>query len=54
MVLSVCGKHARLLSAMSGAFVTFHNTSEIFGFEYIPLTKIDRLLFGAFAGVWPS
>lgn len=31
---------------MDGIFVTYHNTKEIFGFQYVPLEDIDRYLFG--------
>ncbi|TFY67867.1 hypothetical protein EVJ58_g1354 [Rhodofomes roseus] len=31
---------------MDGVFVAYHNTHEIFGFQYIPLEEMDRRLFG--------
>ncbi|KAI9098082.1 mitochondrial protein Pet127-domain-containing protein [Phlyctochytrium arcticum] len=31
---------------MDGIFVCYHNTSEVFGFQYFPLSKIDEYLFG--------
>jgi hypothetical protein len=30
---------------MDGAFVTYHNTQEIFGFQYIPLSVIDNCVY---------
>ena len=30
---------------MDGAFVTYHNTQEIFGFQYIPLSVIDNCMY---------
>jgi len=32
---------------MNGAFVTYHNTDRVFGFEYLPLHEIDRCVFGS-------
>lgn len=32
---------------MDGIFVCYHNTQEVFGFEYLPLEKIDRDVFGS-------
>ena len=32
---------------MDGIFLAYHNTAEIFGFEYIPLEVIDSHIFGA-------
>jgi hypothetical protein len=40
------------IGAMAGAFVSYHNTREIFGFEFVPLQKIDRILFGRYSGCW--
>jgi hypothetical protein len=34
------------LGHMDGIFVTYHNTAEIFGFEYVPREDMDLLLFG--------
>lgn len=31
---------------MHGAFVTYHNTQEIFGFQYVPLKYMDRTVYG--------
>jgi len=31
---------------MDGVFVAHHNTSRIFGFQYIPLLEMDARLFG--------
>ncbi|KZT73737.1 Pet127-domain-containing protein [Daedalea quercina L-15889] len=31
---------------MDGVFVAYHNTHEIFGFQYIPLEEMDQRLFG--------
>ncbi len=31
---------------MDGVFVAYHNTSRIFGFQYIPVTEMDARLFG--------
>ncbi|CCM03501.1 uncharacterized protein FIBRA_05635 [Fibroporia radiculosa] len=35
---------------MDGIFVAYHNTAEIFGFQYIPLEEMDQRLFGHAAG----
>jgi len=35
------------IGAMDGAFVTYHNTQEIFGFQYITLDYMDTLLYGS-------
>jgi len=32
---------------MDGMFVAYHNTQELFGFEYIPLKEIDRAVAGS-------
>jgi hypothetical protein len=32
---------------MDGMFVAYHNTQELFGFEYIPLEDIDRCVSGS-------
>lgn len=31
---------------MVGAFVTYHNTRECFGFEFVPLTEMEQYVFG--------
>lgn len=31
---------------MDGIFVAFHNTVQLFGFQYIPTTEMDIGLFG--------
>lgn len=31
---------------MDGIFVAYHNTSKVFGFQYISLEEIDSRLFG--------
>lgn len=31
---------------MDGVFVAYHNTREIFGFQYIPLEEMDQRLYG--------
>ncbi len=31
---------------MDGAFIAYHNTREIFGFEYVSRSEIDRRVFG--------
>jgi len=35
---------------MDGVFVAYHNTDEIFGFQYIPIEEMDKRLFGHSAG----
>lgn len=40
------GFQARI-GRMDGVFVTYHNTAEIFGFQYIPLADMDRCLYGS-------
>lgn len=32
---------------MDGVIVAYHNTAQIFGFQYIPLEEMDARLFGA-------
>ena len=32
---------------MDGVFVAYHNTREIFGFQYIPLEEMNMRLFGS-------
>eukprot|EP00166_Cyanidium_caldarium_P000800 ctg_1311.g448 len=34
---------------MSGAFITYHNTRECFGFEYVSLAEMERYVFGSAA-----
>ncbi|KAG9103870.1 hypothetical protein FRC06_007399 [Ceratobasidium sp. 370] len=34
------------IGAMDGVFVLYHNTSRIFGFQYLPLKEMDERLFG--------
>lgn len=34
------------LGRMDGAFVAHHNTKEIFGFEYLKITELERRVFG--------
>ncbi|TPX61683.1 hypothetical protein PhCBS80983_g00912 [Powellomyces hirtus] len=34
------------IGGMDGVFVCYHNTDEVFGFQYLPLTKMDQQLFG--------
>jgi hypothetical protein len=34
------------LGRMDGIFITYHNTAEIFGFEYVPHEDMDTFLFG--------
>ncbi|KAJ8906188.1 hypothetical protein NDN08_002683 [Rhodosorus marinus] len=49
MVRSVFMKYAfqLRLGGMSGAFVCFHNTREMLGFEYIRLQEIEHYVFGS-------
>eukprot|EP00301_Raphidiophrys_heterophryoidea_P002544 c11187_g1_i2.p1 GENE.c11187_g1_i2~~c11187_g1_i2.p1 ORF type:complete len:517 (-),score=110.20 c11187_g1_i2:48-1598(-) len=35
------------IGQMDGALVLYHNTDEIFGYEYVTLTKIDECTFGS-------
>jgi Mitochondrial protein Pet127 len=35
------------LGKMDGAFISYHNTQEIFGFEYLSLREIEKRLFGS-------
>ena len=32
---------------MDGAMIAFHNTQEIFGFQYVPLSEMDLTIFGS-------
>lgn len=32
---------------MDGAFIAYHNTQQIFGFEYVKTTEIERRIFGS-------
>jgi len=34
------------IGMMSGVMVAYHNTSEIFGFQYISRTEMDERLYG--------
>jgi len=35
------------LGNMDGCLVSYHNTKETFGFEYLPLNRMDRCLYGS-------
>lgn len=35
------------IGRMDGAFIAYHNTKEIFGFEYVKTTEIERRIFGS-------
>lgn len=35
------------IGGMDGIFLAYHNTSRIFGFQYVPLTEIDQRIFGS-------
>jgi hypothetical protein len=35
---------------MDGVFVAYHNTSRMFGFQYVPLKEMDQRLFGSHEG----
>lgn len=32
---------------MDGAFIAYHNTREIFGFEYVKKSEMERRVFGS-------
>lgn len=51
MVRSVFIKYAFQLriGRMSGALVAYHNTSELLGFEYLPLKEIEAYVYGTSA-----
>ncbi|OAV98439.1 hypothetical protein PTTG_05533 [Puccinia triticina 1-1 BBBD Race 1] len=34
------------IGQMDGIFVAYHNTQRVFGFEYLPISKMDQALFG--------
>lgn len=36
---------------MDGVMVAYHNTEQIFGFQYIPLLDMDERLFGPEEGI---
>lgn len=36
---------------MDGVIVAYHNTKQMFGFQYIPLEEMDQRLFGYGAGL---
>ncbi|CAE6427177.1 unnamed protein product [Rhizoctonia solani] len=38
------------IGAMDGIFVAYHNTSRMFGFQYVPLQEMDQRLFGSHEG----
>lgn len=38
------------IGAMDGVFVAYHNTSRMFGFQYVPLDEMDERLFGGREG----
>ena len=35
------------IGKMDGAFISYHNTQEIFGYEYLKLNEIEKRLFGS-------
>lgn len=35
---------------MDGVFVAYHNTSRLFGFQYVPVEEMDQRLFGSHQG----
>ncbi|WWD17763.1 hypothetical protein CI109_102204 [Kwoniella shandongensis] len=35
------------IGGMDGIFLAYHNTSRIFGFQYVPLSEIDQRVFGS-------
>jgi len=35
------------LGHMNGIFMAYHNTKEMFGFEYIPIQEMDSYIFGS-------
>ncbi|WVN89058.1 uncharacterized protein L203_104274 [Cryptococcus depauperatus CBS 7841] len=35
------------IGEMDGIFLAYHNTSRIYGFQYVPLTEMDQSLFGS-------
>lgn len=35
------------IGRMDGVIVAYHNTAEIFGFQYIPLDDMERCVYGA-------
>ncbi|KAF0972023.1 hypothetical protein FDP41_009719 [Naegleria fowleri] len=49
MVRSVFVKYSfqARIGDMDGMFVAYHNTSELFGFEYMKLAEIDKFVFGS-------
>ena len=34
------------IGRMDGVIVAYHNTAEIFGFQYIPLADMERCIYG--------
>ncbi|KAG8725960.1 hypothetical protein FRC12_023845 [Ceratobasidium sp. 428] len=38
------------IGAMDGVFVAYHNTSRMFGFQYVSLKEMDERLFGGYEG----
>eukprot|EP00299_Pterocystis_sp_00344_P018563 c9263_g1_i2.p1 GENE.c9263_g1_i2~~c9263_g1_i2.p1 ORF type:complete len:293 (+),score=47.12 c9263_g1_i2:628-1506(+) len=51
MIRTVFPKYAfqMRLGQMNGALVMYHNTSEVYGYEYITLERIDEFAFGSSA-----
>ena len=41
------------IGRMDGAFVTYHNTQEIFGFQYVPLKTMDKHKFSKVLDIVP-
>lgn len=35
------------IGQMDGVFITYHNTKDVFGFEYVPLSDMDEVVFGS-------
>ena len=38
------------IGRMDGVIVAYHNTAEIFGFQYIPLEDMERCIYGEALG----
>ena len=45
IIIAVCSFQVRI-GGMDGIFVAYHNTAEIFGFQYLPMETMDEVLFG--------
>ena len=49
-MLNIYDSFQARIGNMDGVFVAYHNTSELFGFQYIPLEEMETQLYSANPG----